>query len=695
MIFKIKNKMVHFERFHFFICGVTILKIVLMGLFSSDYQNKLFIPFVTDFISNGGNPYQRFFDNGISNAFPYPPVMLLIESLGAIVIKFFNVSIPFVTNLVFKIPSLILDFVGLYFLVKMFPKKRRYAAVFYFASPIVIYAVYMHGQLDLIPTVLLFAAVYYISSKHKHRYLLSVLFLIAALLSKLHILAAIPIIFLYIYKRDGLKKAFGFSGITLIGTGLGMIPFISKGYMQMVLLNSEQSVLTQVSFEFMTVEMYIPIVVLLLTYLLTYQVKLINRDLFISLCGIAFEVFLAFCPPMPGWYVWIVPYVTVFFVSVDLEKYKNIAIYVFLNSLFLIYFVFLHNRNMVDLYFLDTDLMFLKIERSTLVNMFFTLLSGTLIYIIFSMYQLGIASNSLYKRRNLPFTIGIAGDSGAGKSTLIDVVEQCLGEHNLLYIEGDGDHRWERGEKHWEEFTHLNPKANYLYRQAADLKQLRVGNSVKRVDYNHDTGKFTEARKIRPKRYVMLCGLHSLYLPQTRKYLDLKIYMDVDEKLRRFWKIQRDVAQRGYSKEKILQQIEERIPDAEKYIYPQKKYADMVIQYYDKTLHDCMVDEHVVHTSIRITVSAAINVEPLVDELICYGIRVAYDYTEDLQMQTVDIDAADLEKVCIPVETIAERIVPQLEEITRENLNEHNKGSDGIIMLFLLLLISSKMQGEL
>ena len=270
----------------------------------------------------------------------------------------------------------------------------------------------------------------------------------------------------------------------------------------------------------------------------------------------------------------------------------------------------------------------------------------------------------MYRRRNLPFTIGVAGDSGAGKSTFIDVLVPILGEKNLLFIEGDGDHKWERGEKYWEKYTHLNPKANFLYRQAHDLNQLRQGGTVKRVEYDHDTGKFTQARKIRPKKYIMLCGLHSLYLPQTRKNLDLKIYMDVDETLRRYWKIQRDIDHRGYSKQEIVNQIEDRVPDAMKYIYPQKKYADMIIQYYDKTLLDCMEDEHKTQISVRI-ISAAIDIELMINALARCGVNIIYDYSEDLQKQIIDLDAAELEKVKIPVEEIAESIIPQLEEITR------------------------------
>ena len=53
---------------------------------------------------------------------------------------------------------------------KMFPDKKKYAVVFYFDSPIMLYAVYMHGQLDIIPIVLLLCSIYYLASKDQYRY---------------------------------------------------------------------------------------------------------------------------------------------------------------------------------------------------------------------------------------------------------------------------------------------------------------------------------------------------------------------------------------------------------------------------------------------------------------------------------------------------------------------------------------------
>ncbi len=685
------------SKYFWFVAAIMAVKLILMGLFSSDYQDLLFIPFVNDFIKNGGNVYQRFYENGITNSFPYPPIMLLIESTGAKLIELLGVSGNFWVNFLFKLPSFIFDFAGLLILVKFFPEKRRYTAVFYYASPIVIYSVYMHGQLDIIPMVMLIASLSFFVSKKdiRYRYVFGTLFTIMAILCKLHIFAALPIIFFYLQKRDGLAKAFGYIFGAMAGVMAGIVPVMSEGFTKTVLLNAEQSVLTKVFLRFDSVALYVPIAAVFFIYLLTFRITYMNRELFLNLCGIVFAVFLAFCPPMPGWYVWIVPFVTLFFTSINEEKYKNIILYVALNGLYLIYFVFLHNRGYVDLYFLKYSLASLKYDDPLLSNGIFTLLSALLIYLLVAMYRLGVASNNFYKRRNVPFTIGIAGDSGAGKTTMIDVVEKGLGVANILYIEGDGDHRWERGNRSWDDYTALNPKANYLYRQAKDLADLQSGTSIKRVDYDHNTGRFTEPKRFRSKKYIILCGLHALYLPQTRKHLDLKIYMDSDETLRRYWKIQRDTTQRGHSKEAVLKSIEERMPDAEKFIYPQKKYADLIVKYYDKNLTNCMADNYTVNMSVILTLSAAIDIEPLVNELRGCGISVEYDYSEDLNYQNVTLDADNIEKITLPVESIAKRVIPQLEEITREDLNEEINAKDGIIILFLLILISNKMQGVL
>ena len=57
--------------------------------------------------------------------------------------------------------------------------------------------------------------------------------------------------------------------------------------------------------------------------------------------------------------------------------------------------------------------------------------------------------------------IAIAGDSGTGKTTLVSHLEKIF-KDSTLKLEGDRYHKWERGHKNWEHYTHLNPEANYI-----------------------------------------------------------------------------------------------------------------------------------------------------------------------------------------------------------------------------------------
>ena len=63
---------------------------------------------------------------------------------------------------------------------------------------------------------------------------------------------------------------------------------------------------------------------------------------------------------------------------------------------------------------------------------------------------------------------------------------------------------------------------------------------------------------------------------------NLKIFIDTDESLKRKWKIERDVIERGYDIEKVVKQIENRKIDYEKYILPQKEKSDIVINFYEE-----------------------------------------------------------------------------------------------------------------
>jgi uridine kinase len=174
----------------------------------------------------------------------------------------------------------------------------------------------------------------------------------------------------------------------------------------------------------------------------------------------------------------------------------------------------------------------------------------------------------------------ICGDSGSGKTTLSEILK---GHFNKSFIlEGDRYHKWDRFNSNWEKFTHLNPESNYLTKMNDDIFDLKIGKQIYQVDYDHKTGKFTDKQVINPSNNLIVCGLHSLYNKDNNIY-NLKIFMDTDEELKRYWKINRDTKKRNKTPEQVITQIESRYQDYKEYILPQKYKSDVIINFYPKS----------------------------------------------------------------------------------------------------------------
>lgn len=193
-------------------------------------------------------------------------------------------------------------------------------------------------------------------------------------------------------------------------------------------------------------------------------------------------------------------------------------------------------------------------------------------------------NNILYVLEDIEYNVilsqcnvfAITGDSGSGKSTLGSLLKQHFS--NSFLLECDRYHKWERNDKNWKNYTHLNPNANHILKMNEDIFNLKIKNNVYQVDYDHSTGTFKEPELLDQSDNIIVCGLHSLYNTDDHIY-DLTIYMDTDEKLKTKWKIERDTKKRGYTLEQILNQINNRKSDYQKYIKPQKEKADIIISF--------------------------------------------------------------------------------------------------------------------
>jgi uridine kinase len=207
----------------------------------------------------------------------------------------------------------------------------------------------------------------------------------------------------------------------------------------------------------------------------------------------------------------------------------------------------------------------------------------------------------------------ICGDSGSGKSTLSKLLKNCFSDS--FSLECDRYHKWERGDSNWGEVTHLDPKANYIEKMNEDVFNLKIGKEIFQVDYDHSTGTFTEEQQINPSNNLIVCGLHTIYNKESNSIYDIKIYMDPQEELKQKWKIKRDVIERGYTIEKVLDSIKKRDKDFIDHILPQKDNADMIIRFFSKDNVNIYDLEYEDKLSLDIKINKSFIVDNIIKKL--------------------------------------------------------------------------------
>ena len=659
---------------------IVIFKIVLLGIFSSEVSTLLFRPFLKLFVSGNLNPWQYYFENNLNqDAYPYHGLMLAIHAFPALILEFIPLN-AFLSNLVFKLPLLLGDFLLFSTIVKTFPTAKKEVVIFYFMNPIVFYAIYVHSQLDIIPTALL---VYSIYALIKERLKLSSLMLGFALATKFHVLVVIPLLVLYVFRKHSIRKTVVYSVIPFLVLLLFDLPFIfSEGFLQMVMYNPKQSLLFDSYYDVGSLRILLPILSILIVYFHFFIQRKVNRDLLNFYIAALYILIIVFIYPAPAWYIWLVPFITIYFLQLRV-KLGVYLLYSFFCVVYLVFFISFYKGEYTDIFAFGTAID-LKVHSEDLTNIVYTILEGALLIILYLLYKHGINSNSIYKRET-NLTLGIGGDSGVGKTTFLSNLSLILGDR-LLRLEGDGEHKWERGDQNWSRYTHLDPKANNIHRQAQAIFNLKNDKAIFRSEYDHATGKFTEPIKVIPKDFIAISGLHPFYLPKLRKTIDLKIYMDTDEKLRQHWKIIRDTKYRGYSLEKIISQIKARAKDSEKYIHPQKNFSDLTIKLFTENEFELGSENADIQLSLKVTLDASFHLEELIDNLDC---PLLWDYNKDLVTQYLIFK----EEPKVDFKKLAYETILNVTEILNDE-SEFLEGYDGFMQYITLLLVSEKLKED-
>jgi phosphoribulokinase len=173
-----------------------------------------------------------------------------------------------------------------------------------------------------------------------------------------------------------------------------------------------------------------------------------------------------------------------------------------------------------------------------------------------------------------PIVMGIVGDSAAGKTTLTSGIARILGTDRVTRVCVDDYHKYDRAERAALGITPLHPDCNYLDVMEQHAERLHYGQPILKPVYEHSSGTLVRPEYVVPREFVILEGLLTFASAVLRQFIDVKVYLDPPEKVRRVWKVKRDTTKRGYTEAQVLAELEKRECDSAAFIRPQRDFAD-------------------------------------------------------------------------------------------------------------------------
>merc|ERR1711988_1628159 len=210
--------------------------------------------------------------------------------------------------------------------------------------------------------------------------------------------------------------------------------------------------------------------------------------------------------------------------------------------------------------------------------------------------------------------IGVAADSGCGKSTFMRRLTKVFGGENVGPLGGGFDagswetntlvsdkttviclddyHANDRQGRKVSGLTALNLKEQNFDLMYEQVKALKEGKSIDKPIYNHVNGTLDTPETVEPTPIVIIEGLHPLADSRVRELLDFSVYLDISDDIKFAWKIQRDMAERGWTLEQVQESIEARKPDFSAYVEPQLGEADVVISVLPSETSKAEVGKH-------------------------------------------------------------------------------------------------------
>jgi uridine kinase len=567
-----------------FLAGCAI-RLVLIAAFLPAAPVAWYVPFLNASIVHPSlDPWGTWLaQGGTPAAFPYGIVMWLFFVPAAAVCRLLGAPLLYG----YGVGLAAADFGLLLTLRKLLPNRDQLLLAVYWLSPIVLLATYVLGFNDLVPVLLLALSLYCV---RRLKFLVAGLLCVAAVSAKLSMVLALPFFGIYLFHNRPLRQLLPdfLKGAAAGAIVLGLPFLFSQAGLHMLFSNPEMGKIYFFALQIGgdTRIYVVPLVYLLMVYA-AWRVRRLNFDMFQAILGMAFLLVVLLTPAAPGWFIWAMPLLVSYQAS---SGRVAIGLAGAFSLLYVVNCLMTIPVTVAGYGQIDSSILHLSEQaNSRAMSLLHTALTAIGIVLAMRIWRETISLNDYFRLTRKPFVIGIAGDSGAGKDTFANALAGLFGDHSVTKLSGDDYHLWDRQKPMWQVMTHLNPMSNDLEGFANDLVSLADGKTIQSRHYDHETGKMSRPKPIRSNDFVIASGLHALYLPTLRKLYNLSIYLNIDEGLRRHFKIQRDVGQRGHKLDAVTAALLRREPDSARFIRPQEAHADLLLSL--QPIHPRMLED--------------------------------------------------------------------------------------------------------
>jgi uridine kinase len=678
-------------RGHGFRLGLA-LRLLAVFLLVPQVQQAWFVPFVRHAIAMPGlDPWTSFLNaGGDPLAFPYGIAMLAYHlpfvALGMLAENLTGLGGLAQTG--FALSLMTADLLLLVTLCRMDRDNTRQLVLFYWLSPITLYVSFWHGQTDVIVMLVIVLSLLLVRGRN---WAMAGASYAVALSVKLSAVIPLPFLLLFLWKnrrnREGLPQFLIASALTSAILQLPLL--LSSGYRAMVLGSPEISRVYDLTISLSAdVNIYVvPALYLLLLYW-AWQIGRMNFQMLLAFLGVSYFLILLATPAAVGWYLWVMPFLAIY--QIISSRGQRILIAAF-SLIFVAMKLLTASGASVPLLGWDLHAPMLAALASYLpersLSLAMSALTATGLVICVTMVQRALRNNDFYRLSRQPLLLGIAGDSGTGKDTLSASLAGLFGDHSVASVSGDDYHRFERSSPMWQTLTHLDPRANDLNAFATDCMALVEGKHIRCRIYDHTTGRFSRQHTRTANDVVLASGLHALYQDTLRSRMNLRIFLDMDEELRRYLKLRRDVEQRGHSLEAVEASMERRRRDFEHYLQPQMTHADVLFSLRPSCTLAQLPPKSEMPLALTITLHTSMDSDALVRALVGLCGLTAEILPASAQSATRifiegDFSAAD-------ARAVGALLVPHIDELLDAEPIWQG-GMTGIMQVVILMLIAEQ-----